>query len=59
MHLGVEQGAAEVEAFLDVHTDGGALQGAAHLLCDPHKPSSIVCAYSPYKSHNMSHSIYI
>lgn len=33
-----KEGAAEVEALLDVDADGGALQHAPHLLGDAHKP---------------------
>ena len=32
--VGIEQGAGEVEAFLDVRGEGGAAQGDAHLLGD-------------------------
>ena len=32
-----EQGAAEVQALLDVHADGGALQHSAHLLSYAHE----------------------
>mmetsp|Transcript_17130 Transcript_17130/g.51272 ORF Transcript_17130/g.51272 Transcript_17130/m.51272 type:complete len:459 (-) Transcript_17130:1785-3161(-) len=36
--VGGEQGAAEVEALLDVDADAGALQGAPHFLRQPHEP---------------------
>ena len=35
--LGVEHGAAEVQALLDVHRDGGVGEGRAHLLGDGHE----------------------
>ena len=34
-----EQGAAEVQALLDVDADGCALQHPPHLLCDSHEPA--------------------
>ena len=36
--VGTEDGAAEIQALLDVQTDTGLLKSASHLLCNAHEP---------------------
>lgn len=46
-----KQGTREVKALLDVHTDAGALQCAAHLLCNAHKPAQSVSNFHFFDLH--------